>query len=284
MREKIIGTALDRALRAPIPAATETYSPIAHSEFLSELRTKLSDNSYAVKGQRLFVNGSGTKLVGFYDVDDLRQETPEDFGFRMSIGFKNSYDKSMSAALVVGATVIICSNGMVSGDLITFRRKHTGNVLELLREKMQQAVLSMNSSFARLVADAEIMKSYELTPRQKAEILGVMYFEKEIVTPNQLSVVKKELITSENFRGNTVWDLYNNVTVALKKSHPLRYVEDHIRLHDFMSDIAGISHAPLSEEVQEIIAETADIVSEGDQALAATPETPVAEASATSEF
>ena len=284
MREKIIGTALDRALRAPIPAATETYSPIAHSEFLSELRTKLSDNSYEVKGQRLFVNGSGTKLVGFYDVDDLRQETPDDFGFRMSIGFKNSYDKSMSAALVVGATVIICSNGMVSGDLITFRRKHTGNVLELLREKMQQAVLSMNSSFARLVADAEIMKSYELTPRQKAEILGVMYFEKEIVTPNQLSVVKKELITSENFRGNTVWDLYNNVTVALKKSHPLRYVEDHIRLHDFMSDIAGISHAPLSEEVQEIIAETTDIVSEGDQALAATPETPVAEASATSEF
>lgn len=284
MREKIIGTALDRALRAPIPAATETYSPIAHSEFLSELRTKLSDNSYAVKGQRLFVNGSGTKLVGFYDVDDLRQETPDDFGFRMSIGFKNSYDKSMSAALVVGATVIICSNGMVSGDLITFRRKHTGNVLELLREKMQQAVLSMNSSFARLVADAEIMKSYELTPRQKAEILGVMYFEKEIVTPNQLSVVKKELITSENFRGNTVWDLYNNVTVALKKSHPLRYVEDHIRLHDFMSDIAGISHTPLSEEVQKIIAETADIVSEGDQALAATPETPVAEAPATSEF
>lgn len=268
MRETIIGTALERAMRAPIPAMTSTYSPIAHSEFLSELRHKLGENNYEIKGQRLFVNGSGTKLVGFYDVQESGVVAPDDFGFRMSIGFKNSYDKSMTATLVVGATVIICSNGMISGDLITFRRKHTGSVLEELREKMQQGVLSMNASFARLVTDADIMRNYELTMRQKSEILGVMYFEKEIVTPTQLSIVKKELIGSESFRGNTLWDLYNNVTVALKKSHPLRYVEDHIRLHDFMSDIAGISHAPLSEETQEIIAETATIVGEGDQALA----------------
>lgn len=284
MRTALIGTAYQRAVNAPIPVATDTYSPIAHSEFLSELRRKLTENEYEIMDQRLFVNGAGTKLVGFYDVNNLRQPYPDDFGFRMSLGFKNSYDKSMTAALVVGATVILCSNGMVSGDLITFRRKHTGNVLELLREKMQEAVTSMDSSFIRLVADAEIMKNYELTSRQKAEILGVMYFEKNIVTPNQLTVVKKELNTSEHFRGNTVWDLYNNVTVALKKSYPLRYVEDHIRLHDFMSDIAGISHVPLSEEIQEVLAETADIVSEGDQVLVATPEAPVTEAPSVSEF
>jgi len=267
MRQRIIGTALERALTARVPEMTETYSPISHAEFLSELRQKLEDSQYQVMNQRLFVNGLGTKLVGFYDVQDTRRETPDDFGFRMSLGFKNSYDKSMTAALVVGATVIICSNGMISGDLITFRRKHTGSVLEELRTKMQQAVLSMNSSFARLMIDAEIMKNYEVTARQKAEILGVLYFEKEIVTPTQLSIVKKELNTSEHFRGNTIWDLYNNVTVALKKSYPFRYVEDHIRLHDFMSDIAGISHAPLSEETQSIIAESIDVKNQGDQVV-----------------
>jgi len=265
MREKIIGTALERALSAPVPAMTETYSPIPHSMFLSELRRYLVQHEYEIKNQRLFVNGGGTRLVGFYDVEDVNQQNSNDFGFRMSLGFKNSYDKSMTVALVVGATVIICSNGMISGDLITFKRKHTGAVMELLREKIQEAVGSMNTSFMRLVSDAEIMKNYELNLRQKSEILGIMYFEKEIVTPTQLSVIKKELQTSENFRENSLWDLYNNVTVALKKSYPLRYVEDHIRLHDFMSDIAGISHAPLSEETEEVIAESIAITNESNQ-------------------
>lgn len=273
--------ALQRALQAPIPARTISYSPIAHATFLDTLRLKLNEGGYNVAGQRMYVNGAGTKLVGFYDVERIGETVPDDFAFRMSIGFKNSYDKSMTAALVVGATVIICGNGMISGDLISFRRKHTGTAPEELQQKMQEAILSMNSSFLRLISDAEIMKNYELTRKQKAEILGVMYFEKEIVTPTQLSIVKKELNTSPNFSGNTLWDLYNNVTESLKRSYPLRFVEDHIRLHDFMSDIAGISHAPLSEEVQEIIAEaeaeTAGIMSGGDQALAAEAVQPAAE-------
>ena len=267
MRERIIGTALERALTARVPVATETYSPISHAEFLNELRNKLTNGGYNIENQRLFVNGTGTKLVGFFDVQNLAERVPDDFGFRMSIGFKNSYDKTMTAALVVGATVVICSNGMISGDLITFKRKHRGTVLEELRTKMDQAIPLMSSSFARLITDAEIMRNYELTPRQKAEILGVLYFEKEIVTPTQLSIVKRELVNSEHFRGNSVWDLYNNVTVALKKSYPFRYVEDHIKLHDFMSDIAGISHAPLSTETQELIAEAESTEERTDQAV-----------------
>lgn len=257
MAASIFESNLQRAMSAPIPLQTETYSPIPHSEFLYSLKRRLMEAGYSFhpEGQRIYTNLRGTKLVGFMDVIPSHREFSDDFGFRMSVGFKNSYDKSMTAALVAGATVIICSNGMVSGDLVTFKRKHTGEVLQLLRDKMTELVDKMDSAFDRLVFDADYMKGVELTSKQKAEILGVMYFEKEIVTPTQLSVVKKELTSSETFKGNTVWDLYNHVTVALKKSHPMRYVEDHIKLHDFMSDVAGINHAPLSAEAVELIEE-----------------------------
>lgn len=232
--------ALTRALQAPIPAMTDTYTPIPHGDFLSTLVTKLDQAGYNVTSKRIHINGLATKLVGFLDVEDRNNPYRDDFAFRMMFGFKNSYDKSMVAALAAGATVILCGNGVVSGDLITFKRKHTGTIREELDEKIDLGVSLLRPNFDRLISDAEIMRNYELTSKQKAEILGVMYFEEEIVSPTQLSIIKRELEHSQHFREPNLWSLYNNITESLKTSHPIRLMNDHIRLHDFMSNIAGI--------------------------------------------
>lgn len=234
---------LQRALNAPVPQATDTYSPIPHMVFLGDIGRKIREAGFRSHNNRLYCNLRGTQVVGFTDI--IQDRLSEDsFGMRLSFGFKNSYDKSMSAAIVLGASVAICTNGVIAGDLIAFKRKHTGNVLAEVNEKLNEAVTKISSVFSRLVTDARIMAEYQLTPKQKAEILGVMYFEEEIVSPNQLSIVKKELHSSETFKGDSLWDLYNHVTVALKTSPARTYVEDHIRLHDFMTGIAGIIHSP----------------------------------------
>jgi hypothetical protein len=240
--------AYDIAMRATIPARTDTYSPIAHSDFLQTLREKISENHMNVVGAKYYVNMNGQKLVGYYNIEDRGITTDPDFGIQMMMGFKNSYDKSMTAALAAGANVMICSNGMISGDMVRFTRKHTGTIYQELQAKMNEAVTTMRTGFARLTLEIDLMKDFELTQRQKAEILGVMYFEEGIVTPNQLSVIKKEVTDSEHFNGNTVWDLYNNITESLKDSHPIRHIEDHIKLHDFMTGVAGINVEDAVEE------------------------------------
>jgi len=245
--------ARDIAIRALLPARTETYSPIHHSDFINLLANKISDNRMEITDSKYYTNMTGTKLVGYYSVRAINS-IPNDLGVEMMVGFKNSYDKSMTAALVAGANVSICSNGLVFGDLMSFVRKHTGNVRDELLLKMDEAIGSLESGFNRLMVQIDIMKDYELTPKQRAEILGVMYFENNILTPNQLSIVKREITQSEHFNGNTIWDLYNNVTEALKTSHVLTHIEDHIKLHDFMTTIA---EAKMIEEI-EILEEIAD--------------------------
>lgn len=235
------------ALQAPVPAATSSYSPIPHSFFLEDLRDRVnSRENLEVTGSRSYVNGHGTKLVNFIYVRNV--DETNDFGLEMMIGSKNSYDKSMAAALVAGASVMICSNGIVGGDMISFKRKHTGNIAEELNEKADIAIQSMIDGFTALTLDVEIMRNYDLTQREKAEILGVMYFEENMVTPNQLSIIKKEMEESDHFRGNTLWDLYNNVTESLKRSHPYTHIEDHIKLHGFMRNFAGIVEAEEADE------------------------------------
>lgn len=229
-----------RALNALVPAATETYAPIPNSYFLSDIPALIDQKEgLTVVGQRCYTNSAGTQLVNFIDVSDARRVGGNN-EICMTFAGRNSYDKSRSAALAVGATVIICGNGMFTGDMLTFKRKHTGSIAEELNVKVDVGINRMIDGFDQILREIERMKNFNISMRDKAEILGIMYFENNLVTPNQLSIIKEELKTSTHFRGNSLWDLYNNVTESLKRSHPSNHIEDHIRLHRFMSSISQV--------------------------------------------
>jgi len=248
MSERINMNGEQVALSAPVPARTETYSPIPHSYFINTIREQIEVAGLRVTSNRVYTNRNGNKLVGFTSVKYRGIETDPDFGLEMMLGYKNSYDKSMAAGIAAGLNVMVCGNGVVDGDMLSFRRKHTGSIQEELTEKTQEAIMAMRGGFGPLVLEIDIMKDYQLNQKQKAELMGIMYFEEEMVTPNQLSIIKKEMKESPNFRGNTLWDLYNNVTESLKTSHPLNHIEDHQNLHKFMCDVAGISSLEIDEE------------------------------------
>ena len=236
-----------RALAAPIPARTTTYSPVSHAEIIEAIRNNARANDLKIVRDRMYSNGFGSRVVGFFDVED-GTEFGNHHGLKMMFGYRNSYDKSMSVAFVAGASVWICGNGLISGDLMSFKRKHTGTVAQELGEKIQIGVDRMRSDFGRLNMEVDVMKNYSLTPRQKAEILGVMYFERNLVTPSQLSIIKNELTQSEHFKEDNAWSLYNNVTESLKKSHPVEIIQDHIKLHSFMKEITGMTETETVDE------------------------------------
>ena len=229
-----------RALRAPLPARTNTYSPVSHLEVIDAIKANARTNNLNIIRDRMYANTLGTRVTGFFDVED-GSEFGNVHGLKMMFGYRNSYDKSMSVAFVAGASVWICGNGLISGDLMAFKRKHTGTVAEELNDKIQIGVNRMRNDFGRLNLEVDVMKNYDLTERQKAEILGVMYFERSLVTPTQLSIIKKELTQSEHFKEDNAWSLYNNVTESLKKSHPIDIIQDHIKLHGFMKEMTGMN-------------------------------------------
>lgn len=248
------GAGYNRAMQAPVPARTTTYSPIPHSYFLDTIVNQINHTrDLEVTRRDVYSNLDGRKLVFFLGVKYRGMETDPNFGLEMMFGGKNSYDKSMAAALVAGASVMICSNGVIAGDMITFKRKHTGTIQEELIEKASEGIVKMRDGFNNLVLQVDLMKDYNLTQRQKAELLGVMYFEENMISPNQLSVIKKEMKESEHFRGGSLWDLYNNVTESLKSSHPLTHIEDHIKLHKFMTQVAGIEDVEVEDAPVEVL-------------------------------
>ena len=98
------GSGHSRAMNAPVPARTASYSPISHTFFLDTISREIGEGAggLEVTGQNVYSNMNGQKMVGYTSVKYRGLENDPDFGLEMLLGYKNSYDKSMAAALAAG--------------------------------------------------------------------------------------------------------------------------------------------------------------------------------------
>ena len=178
----------------------------------------------------------GQQLIGLMDI---QYGSDRELGMRLA--FRNSYDKSMSVAFVAGAMAWICSNGMISGE-INFMRKHTGSVVHELDTKIVDTINQLEAHFLRMVEHTKVMKKIFVNKRVSAELAGRLFIEEEIITSQQLSIVKKEILepSHKDFTDDSLWSFYNHTTEALKKSHPTTYINQHKALHEFVVSAFGL--------------------------------------------
>lgn len=213
-----------------IPASTDSYSAVSHQNIIEAVYEQLDKRNLQVVNEKYNVAANGDKVIGYFDMNYMGNS---EMGMRLA--FRNSYDKSMSVAFVAGTQVFICSNGCISGE-IQFLRKHTGSVLTELNNKIVTTIEQLEDHFLRTERHSIQMKSIELPKIKAAELYGRMFMVEDIISPTQLSIVKKELNepTHKVFEEETLWSAYNHVTFALKEAHPLNYINQHVNLHKFV--------------------------------------------------
>ena len=218
----------------PLPTRTETYSPIAHGEILSYIGDKIVNDHLDLYKIKLNVALDGSKMVASYILKTHGAGMRESDELMMMLAARNSYDKSMSFSVAIGATVFVCLNGMISGDIAVFKRKHTGDIRHEVIRYINESFDNMYAEFAKLNLQKDLMKSIELTEKDKMYILGELFFNKNILSVTEASKVKKEIANPEVFRDNTLWSLYNNVTSVLGNSHPMLQHNKLAQLHNFV--------------------------------------------------
>lgn len=214
----------------PIPEATESYSPVPHNHLADTLSVISRDilTGFRLEREHYAVARSGNQMFGVlvYAADH------NELG--LSIGFRNSYDKSMSIGIAIGAEVFVCDNLAFSGD-ITVLRRHTGNVWASLEDVAISTLYRSKKNFYKLIEDSEVLRGRMLDTREAFKMMGLM-FGHGILTPRQLPVVKREWLkpSHEAFQPRNMWSLYNACTEALKGCPPLVIMERHIALHELV--------------------------------------------------
>jgi len=223
---------------AIVPSLTDTYSPVAHSELIYLLEKQLNADGYEVVNNTVQQSHNGEQIAGTMKLHKDTGIAGE--GLSQTLAYQNSYNKRLPIRIVSGGVVWICGNGMIVGDIITFR-KHTGEVFPALKELIAISINRMEEDYAKTQKDIQIMKETDLTTTLAAELVGRMFVEERILNSNEVNEVARQLRNPrfEEFKDKSLWSLYNHATWALKDAAPDRSMTTLKKLHEFSMDVAS---------------------------------------------
>jgi len=226
---------------APLPNHGKSYTVISHKQVIDNTKQLLQDSGFVIQKELYRANMNANVAQGIYHILPINTVDPtimEEKELGMMFAWTNSYDKSTRFQCAIGAYVMVCHNGMVAGDMMNFRRKHTGSADHDIRMQISNQIKNGEKYYKRILADRDAMRNTQLSLQEQAEIAGRLYINEDILDAAQMSCVKAELekpTYDYQCDQENAWTFYNHVTHALKKAHPRDWLSDSQNFHDFMT-------------------------------------------------
>ncbi|MHB8089962.1 MAG: DUF932 domain-containing protein, partial [Anaerolineaceae bacterium] len=217
-----------------LPEATESYIPVSHYHLTDKMLTISQDilRDYTLIGENYGIARQGNQLFAVLKFKNEKSE------MGLSIAFRNSYDRSMAIGLAIGASVFVCDNLALSGEIVVMK-KHTKNVWAELEETAISTIYKSQKNYEQIVCDAEAFKALPMQDNDAFQLMGIL-FGNNIVGPRQLTVLKDEWLKPSypEFEPRNMWSLYNSATEALKSCPPISIMEKHTQLHNAIKTIS----------------------------------------------
>jgi hypothetical protein len=227
----------------PLPESTRTYGPVSNEELYSSVCHRIQQKGFTIIEED-FTSANKNQIM----LCKLILSTPEHTKLDKTIAILNSYDKSRSVNIASGATVSVCSNGMFWGSESNFKRKHHSNIWDDVTAAVDAQIDALQDQLSKLNAFYVHSQYDRVSAKTIASLAGRLYF-KEILSPNMLSDLKKEIHNSENFRmsvnengeleGGSVWKFYNNCTEAMKRTPAYKYTKNYSALTKMIAEDRG---------------------------------------------
>jgi hypothetical protein len=229
-------TTLQDLVAVKLPAQTNRYKPVSHAQLIDTTLNSIENSGFKLDRQSYTWAGDGQVANGKYTISNIA-----DSEMQIQIAWQNSYNKQVSLKFAIGIHVFICSNGMVNGDMGTFKRKHVGDIQEFTPQSITEYIKSAGDSFREMQIQRELMKQVELTKRQQGELIGRMIVEEGFISSSELNIIRKELQHPTHNYGaeSSLWELYQHTTFSLKETHPVNWMTDHMSAHSFFVNAQG---------------------------------------------
>ncbi len=223
----------DALISLDVPEQTNTYKPVSYGRLIDSTRELCSNSGLIITSEEYDSEKRGLFANGRYVVKAGDSE------MGLMIAWQNSYDRTLSLKFAIGSHVFICANGMVVGDMGTFKKKHIGDVQEFTQSQISEYIKAAGDNFYKAQKQRDRMKEIEISKNLRAELIGRMFLEEDLITATQLGIIKREIQapTHDYKADNTLWQLYNHTTFALKEAAPWRWMAQHSEVNSFLSNV-----------------------------------------------
>jgi len=221
----------------PVPRATRSWKPVPYGQAIDFLHHTIERKlDLPIASESYGLNKVGDQMFGLITLKTGSDESG------LSIGMRQSYNKSLALGLAVGSKVFVCDNLCFSGSAFKVLRKNTTNVWRDFKELVKAQVATALGHYESIQIETQKLKEISCSERRGFSFLGVMLGE-GVLTPTQATVAfgdwKKP--RHQEFADRNLWGLYNAVTEGLKKGAPARILDRHAKAHDFFTGIQSVA-------------------------------------------
>lgn len=246
MPKKIKECTKAQLIAVDLPTHGDSYTVISHESVINYVYTELAAAGFGVVSETFRATADGQIAHGIHVLQ--YNSDPE---LSMMFAWTNSYNKQVRFKCGVGAYVNNAGTFMVHGDMGSWARKHTGTADEETVETIKGQIKDAQMYYDQLKADKDAMKEIKMNKRKQAQLLGILFAEYQILTTEQASMVRSEMIKPTHVFEDTssLWAFYNYVTTALQSSHPKTWMEDQRVLHYFISSVNNFAQQQPAPQV-----------------------------------
>ena len=246
---------------APLPNHGKSYTVISHKQVIDNTMKLLNDSGFIIQKSfyRASTNASVAQGVYYIHPANTKNDLILNEGeLGMMFAWTNSYDKSTRFQCAIGGYVKVSSNGLIAGDLLNYKRKHTGSADMDAKVQISNQIKNAEKYYERIIQDRNVMKDVRITRQQQSELIGRLFIDEKLLDSQQMSNIKTEMhkpTYQYDTNPETAWCFYNVISNALKKAHPREWLCDQQNFHDFMIALCLSNSYVTIEEKVEIIGE-----------------------------
>lgn len=193
------------------PEGTGTWTPIGHGEIADSVKAALDGTGLSPRSEDYGLTRDGARLFGLFT---LAGDHPD---YALTVGFRNSHDKSFAASVCCGSRVFVCDNLAFAGE-VTITSKHTKHLRKRLNRLVCEAVEKLTQKRLLIERRISIYKQTEVKSAAHLHDLVLRSFRAEAIPAQAIAKVLKEFEEPRHpeFSERTLWSLQNACTEVLK--------------------------------------------------------------------
>lgn len=199
--------------RIPTPDAVDRFKPIPHSVLADATRLAISNAGLEIAEEEHALARGGLRYFGGFA---LRGKDIDSADRNIVLGLRNAHDKTFAASICVGNRMVVCDNLCFSSD-IKLARRHTTNIMTDIPRVLAQAVSRVVSHWADMGKRILSYQQSIIADSTAADLLVKLVDSKAFPARDIYSAIEEfRKPRHAEFKGNSLWSLYNSVTENLK--------------------------------------------------------------------
>ena len=188
MPKKIQTTTKATLISVPLPTHGASYTVISHQFVIDYAYQALAAAGFGIVDEEYRCTADGQIAQGVYKLNF--NNDPE---LSMMFAWTNSYNKQVKFKCVVGAYINKTGSVMISGDIGSWVRKHTGSADTETKATIDDYISNAHMYYTQLCSDKATMETVTLNKRKQSQLLGVLFAEYEILTTEQASSIRDQM-------------------------------------------------------------------------------------------